>query len=57
MNKLYTISILLIFLSIDSQAQQLRVGVKGGLSVVDVAVVAVPDGLGSEEASPASARL
>lgn len=44
MNKLYTISILLILLSIASQAQQLKIGVKGGLSLVDVEVVSIPDG-------------
>ena len=42
MNKLYTISILFLLLSISSKAQDLEVGVKGGLSLVDVGVVSIP---------------
>ena len=48
MNKLYTISTFLILLSIASQAQQLKVGVKGGLSLVDVEVVSIPGGIDTE---------
>lgn len=49
MNKLYTLATLFVFLSTASQAQKLSIGVKGGLSLVDVAVVAVPDGSESED--------
>lgn len=40
---------LFFLLSTASQAQKLSVGVKGGLSLVDVAVVAAPDGFENED--------
>lgn len=49
MKRLSTVILLFLLISNSSHAQQLRLGVKGGPSLVDLKAVAAPDGIVSED--------